>query len=232
MNTKARTPGPIDRGGSALMNETQTPTTTGQEEARITLGLLNAVEQNSALTQRSVARDLGIALGLANAYLKRCARKGLIKIKQAPANRYAYYLTPQGFTEKSRLTAEYLTSSLYFFRTARRECGDVMADCVALGWRRIALAGTGDLGEIATLCAAEHRLELAGFFDPRETEGRFAGLPVASTLDELGAVDGFVVTDLRDPQGTFEQICAIVPRERVRAPGMLRISREPPTLMD
>jgi len=28
-----------------------------------------------------------------------------MKIKQAPANRYVYYLTPKGFAEKSRLTA-------------------------------------------------------------------------------------------------------------------------------
>ena len=76
------------------------------DEAEITLGILNAVHQNERITQRSVAQELGIALGLANAYLKRCAKKGLIKVSQAPANRYAYYLTPQGFAEKSRLTAE------------------------------------------------------------------------------------------------------------------------------
>ncbi len=61
-------------------------------ESEITLGVLTAIEQDSAVTQRSLARDLGIALGLANAYLKRCAKKGLVKISQAPANRYAYYL--------------------------------------------------------------------------------------------------------------------------------------------
>ena len=63
------------------------------------------VEENSQITQRSLASELGIALGLTNAYLKRCVRKGWVKINQAPANRYAYYLTPRGFAEKSRLTA-------------------------------------------------------------------------------------------------------------------------------
>ena len=57
------------------------------------------------MTRRSLARELGIALGLANAYLKRCAKKGLIKIAQAPANRYAYYLTPQGFARKPAASA-------------------------------------------------------------------------------------------------------------------------------
>ena len=42
-----------------------------------------------------------MALGLTNAYLKRCIRKGFIKVTQIPANRYAYYLTPRGLQKKA-----------------------------------------------------------------------------------------------------------------------------------
>ena len=90
------------------------------QDTEITLGVLDAVEQNATVTQRSVARELGIALGLANSYLRRCVRKGLIKVKQIPPNRYLYYLTPKGFAEKSRLTASYLAHSFSFFRRARQ----------------------------------------------------------------------------------------------------------------
>ena len=76
------------RGATLANNRTSGNTPDG--DAEITLGLLNAVEENSTVTQRSMANDLGIALGLANAYLKRCVRKGLIKISQVPPNRYAY----------------------------------------------------------------------------------------------------------------------------------------------
>ena len=72
----------------------------------IVLSVLTSIERDSTITQRKLANELGIALGLANAYLRRCVRKGLIKMSQVPLNRYAYYLTPQGFSEKSRLTAE------------------------------------------------------------------------------------------------------------------------------
>ena len=61
-----------------------------------------------------------------NAYLKRCVKKGLVKVSGAPARRYAYYLTPQGFAEKSRLTVEYLSSSFSFFRQAREDCSAVL----------------------------------------------------------------------------------------------------------
>ena len=120
-------------------------------KARITLGLLNIVEGNSSASQRSMASSLGIALGLANAYLKRCVKKGLIKVSQAPANRYAYYLTPQGFSEKSRLTAEFLTQSFNLFRHARTEGAELLGRCQARAWKRIALYGLGDLSEIMTL---------------------------------------------------------------------------------
>src|ERR1700676_2162496 len=97
------------------------------ENARIVLGLLESVERNGQQTQRRLASELGIALGLVNAYLKRCVKKGLVKVSEAPARRYAYYLTPQGFAEKSRLTIEYLTSSFSFFRQARADCARTLA---------------------------------------------------------------------------------------------------------
>ena len=138
------------------MARTSTASSNSSDETEITLGLLSVVEENSAVTQRSVAQDLGIALGLANAYLKRCVKKGLIKVKQIPPNRYAYYLTPKGFSEKTRLTGEYLTSSFTFFRRARGQCEAIFDSVPEKEWRRVALAGKGDLAEIATLCARDY----------------------------------------------------------------------------
>ena len=50
------------------------------ETSRIMLGLLDAVEQNRAQSQRLLASELGIALGLVNAYLKRCVMKGRLRV--------------------------------------------------------------------------------------------------------------------------------------------------------
>ena len=194
-------------------------------DAEITLGVLNAVHENSALTQRSIASELGIALGLANAYLKRCVRKGLIKVNQAPANRYAYYLTPKGFAEKSRLTAEYLSFSFNFFRRARAQCSEMMAACESRRWRRIALAGASDLAEIAILCARDYELELIGIVDPFCDQPRFAGLQVVPRLKELGPVSAVVVTDLRQPQSAFDTLAETLPQDRVLTPRLLGVSR-------
>lgn len=208
----------------------------GNDDPEILLGLLSAIEQDSAVTQRSLSRDLGIALGLANAYLKRCAKKGLIKVSQVPLNRYAYYLTPKGFSEKSRLTAEYLTISFNFFRDARAQCAALLDAAGRQGWRRIALVGAGELAEIAVLSAAETPAEIVCVADRRAAGLRCAGLPVvedlaaALSLAGAGGIDGFLVTDTQAPQTAYDAAlrqaaAAGFAAGRVMAPRLLRIAR-------
>jgi DNA-binding MarR family transcriptional regulator len=202
-----------------------------QAEAQITLGMLTAIEENSVLTQRSLARGLGIALGLANAYLKRCVTKGYIKVTHAPAKRYVYYLTPQGFAEKSRLTAQYLALSFDFFRLARSQCGALFGECETRGWRRIALCGAGELAESAMLCAETHAVTLIGLVE-RGGESGLGKLPLVGTLAELAEPDAVLITDQRTPQQTYDRLVTMLPRERVLGPRLLNISRTPPKLAE
>src|SRR5579864_3353073 len=118
------------------------------DDAAMTLRVLTTIEGKNVITQRGVARELGIALGLANTYLRRCAAKGLIKVAQIPARRYAYYLTPQGFAEKSQLAAQYLSNSLAFVRLAREQCEEAIAECENRGWQRVILAGASEIADI------------------------------------------------------------------------------------
>ncbi len=206
--------------------ETTSPQGVPDSEAEITLGLLNAVHENSGITQRSASHELGIALGLTNAYLKRCIKKGLIKVSQVPANRYSYYLTPKGFSEKSRLTAEYLSSSFGFFRKARNQCSEILETCAAVGWSHVALAGAGDLCEVMTLCAADFPVELVGILDEGLTGDLFSGLPVVSRLTALGNFDAVIVTDLSEPQATYAALVRDISPAHVLTPPLLKISRE------
>jgi len=184
----------------------------------IVLGLLDAVERDPAVTQRLVARELGIALGLANAYLKRCVRKGLIKIGQVPRRRYAYFLTPRGISEKSRLTAAYLAHSFSFFREARIQCGELFAALGARGQRRLALVGEGDLAEIASLVAREHPVEIVGVVVAGSDAAR-----LRAALEALGPIDAAVLTALEQPREVFAATLAVLGAERVHAPPLLRV---------
>ena len=125
------------------------------EQTRIVLGLLEYVGRGGEQSQRRLASELGVALGLANAYLKRCVKKGLVKVRQAPARRYVYYLTPRGFAEKSRLTLEYMSYSFALFRRAKADCMVALEAARECGYTRIALIGASDLAEIAAICALD-----------------------------------------------------------------------------
>ena len=208
------------------MNNSKTSNEASSSESEITLGLLNAVHDNSSITQRLVARDLGIALGLANAYLKRCVRKGYIKVKQIPSNRYTYYLTPQGFAEKTRLTADYLTYSFTFFRRARKQCLAALQECEHHNWKRVVLAGTSELSEILTLTAGDTKITIAGIVDRGFKHKRFAGLEVFSCLNEISQIDAVVITDVNNPQDCFDRLLNQWPRDRIIAPPILGIVDE------
>src|SRR5580700_2325959 len=152
------------------------------EKSRIMLGLLESVGRDGGQTQRRLASELGIALGLVNAYLKCCIKKGLVKVSEAPARRYAYYLTPQGFAEKSRLTVEYLSASFSFFRRAREDCSSALQAARAHGWNRVALFGVSDLAEIATICALEQAITIVAVVDGKSAHDRFVGTPVVPSI--------------------------------------------------
>jgi DNA-binding MarR family transcriptional regulator len=195
-----------------------------QQAARITLGLLNAVDGDRAVTQRRIAADLGIAVGLVNAYLKRCVSKGLIKVQQVPKRRYAYYLTPKGFAEKSRLTASYLLYSFDFFRQARASCERALGVAAARRWKSLILIGRSDMAEIALVCALHHPLRIVALVDGGADggDGTFASLPLAS---KIGAVtepfDGALITDISGAQAAYDAAVAELGTARVLVPDLL-----------
>jgi DNA-binding MarR family transcriptional regulator len=198
---------------------------TRQKEESLTLEILQTIEEHNDVTQRHLADNLGVALGLANSYLKRCVKKGLIKIHQAPANRYFYYLTPKGFAEKSRLTAEYLTSSFDFYRKAGHSVSELFAECEKRGWRRIAFCGISELAEIASLRAHDHDLEHVMTLDNGPMTGRYLGKPLHHGYNEQAGVDAYLVTSLTDAAGVVEQLAGSVPKERILVPSILGLNR-------
>jgi DNA-binding MarR family transcriptional regulator len=139
--------------------------------------LLTELERDGAVTQRSLSTKLGVALGLTNLYLKRLARKGYIKITTIPSHRIRYLLTPQGFTEKSRLTYLYMQYSLSHYRDMRARLRETLLRATENGVKRVVIYGTGELAEMAYLSLREMNMILVGFVDD-EQRGSFLSYPV------------------------------------------------------
>jgi hypothetical protein len=193
-------------------------------ERRHIAGILACVDRDAHVSQRRLASELGIALGLVNLYLKRCAKKGLIKVQQVPPRRYGYYLTAKGFTEKSRLTVEYLSWSLTFFRRARGEYGAAMSDARERGWGRVGLAGCSDLAEIASMLAADHKVVIGVVWSPGAAVDKLAGVRVVADLDSVaGQVDGWIVTAIEGAQEVYDAVVGKIGPERVLAPALLSV---------
>ena len=183
--------------------------------------ILERVDDSAEISQRDLAGDLGIALGMANAYMKRCVRKGWVKVNQAPTRRYRYYLTPKGFTEKSRLTAQYLRDSLKFFRRARRSYNTLFADLAADGVARVVLCGDGELAEIAVLCALDHPLEIIGVSRSDGFDEPVCGVP-AIVDGAPPEADAWVLAETDNAEAAYRRACGAVGTENVMVPSVLK----------
>jgi DNA-binding MarR family transcriptional regulator len=175
------------------------------------LEILTAIEEGEPLTQRALAKRLGVAVGLANLYLKRLARKGSIKIvefprKPAARKRLRYLLTPTGMAEKTRLTYEHMAYSLNLYRRARQTLRESLSQLPERGVKRIALCGTGEAAEVAYLTLRELGLEPFGVFAD-EAGGQFLGFPVRA-LDDLPSADAdaVIVATFERPEPALDDL--------------------------
>jgi DNA-binding MarR family transcriptional regulator len=183
-------------------------------ESRRDLQLLEALEHEATITQRTLASRLGMALGLTNLYLKRLVRKGYVKCVTVSPNRLVYSLTPKGMARKARLTYEFMKYSLDFYRDARQHLRRSLVETVA-EQKRVAIFGTGDAAELVFLLIRDMGLELVAVF--ADGEGRFLGLPVRS-IDDHATVpyDVLVVAVLERPAGTVKRLGQLgVPSEKI-----------------
>jgi len=73
--------------------------------------ILKIVSENPSISQRKISEQTGISLGQVNFLIKKCVKKGLIKIEGQTPKSIKYNLTPKGMTEKVALTLEYVKIS-------------------------------------------------------------------------------------------------------------------------
>ncbi len=160
------------------------PSQSGTEPYR-SLQILDELSKNDSLTQRDLSSSLGIALGLVNSYIKNLIKKGFITVKAIPSKRYAYYLTPKGFTEKTRLTYDLLHDYTRVYREARSNLKKLFHDLEKNGARKIVFAGADEVAEIAYITLHETTLELAGVVDDDKAGEMFFPLTIKPIIDAV-----------------------------------------------
>ena len=199
-----------------------------QKENKHTLDLLDAIEQKDDVSQRHLAQHMDVALGLANTYLKRCVKKGWVKITTAPANRYLYYLTPKGFAEKARLTGEFLATSLTLVKQSGDAYLELYDQCLADGCDSVVFVGISDLTEMAYLRLLNKPLNALGVYHPlintddlnyvEFSEEEWFGMPVLKTVPDQSENTAFVVTALACGEELQALIQKKLPQAKIYTP--------------
>lgn len=168
------------------------------------LRLMGEIGQNGAHSQRDLARRLNLSLGLVNRFLKRLVNKGYFKIATMPKNRVKYFLTPEGLARKSKLTVEYLSYSVNFYREVRALLLEKFRELEANQLRSILFFGVGEVAELAYLYMQLTDLRLVGIVDTSHKAREFFEFKV-DDLTRLGQEDWDVIllTRLEDPERDF-----------------------------
>ena len=164
------------------------------------LQLLEEIEQNPRVSQRELSNKFGIALGVTNACIKRMARRGLIRLKGFPPRRIAYYLTPKGFTEKSKLMLHFFSYNIQHYAEMKKLFSKKLLEMQQSGVKRVAFFGVSDEMEIAYVILQGTDMELVAIVDSDDgvraqtVLGRKAENPVI--IENLEA-DAILITSIR-----------------------------------
>jgi len=185
--------------------------------AHYTREILAKLETTQTVSQRSLSRELGIALGLTNLLLRQMVRKGLVRLRRIRRNRVAYLITPAGIAEKARLSHRYLEESISFYSDARRRIQasfGVLAEQHRPNGRpvRVVFWGAGEVAEIGYVCLHESGLTLVGVVDDARLEQRFFGHLVRPSSSLAGGhldgetFDALVVTSLDEKRALTREL--------------------------
>ncbi len=101
-------------------------------QKEIQFEVLRRLHQTPQISQRALAKDLGVGLGTINFCLQALFERGLVKMQNFSQSknklRYAYLLRPAGVAEKSKLTAEFLKRKVAEYEALQTEIESLKAE--------------------------------------------------------------------------------------------------------
>ena len=87
--------------------------------------ILRKIYKSSRSSQRNLSSQLGFSLGKLNYCLKELQKKGLIKIENFKKNpnkiNYLYVLTPEGLSQKTKLTINFMKRKMREYDELKKE---------------------------------------------------------------------------------------------------------------
>lgn len=179
--------------------------------------LLDEISKDNKVTQRTLSKRLGLALGLVNSYIKNLAAKGYISVINVQPKRYAYFLTPKGSFEKSRLAYHHLYNFTNLYRFARQDFQQLFRNLYDKDIRNIVFCGADEITEIAYLSLQEVDMRLVSVIDMTDSRKRFFGHNIKA-IDKINdkEFDMVVITSFSSGDKLKEELLKRqIPEEKI-----------------
>lgn len=189
------------------------------------LDFLSSLEEGKEVTQKGISNHISVSIGFVNALIKKFLKKGIIKVQQAPYKRYVYYLTPEGFSEKSKLVLEYVTDSLSLFRSLRKELNTIFTYNKKI---KFILYGTSEISEIAILSANEVGSEIIGIVEPNLNKKKIFNIPILKKIPANLINKKILICCSKNAQKIYFNLLQEIPEDRIVVVKSLFISKKKP----
>lgn len=189
--------------------------------------ILQAIGSGQRVTQRSLASELGVALGLTNLLIRRLVAKGYVRVSRMGARHVGYLMTASGWEALGSATRSSFENTVHLYtetrETIRLGLAAVSERCTPDedGRKRVVFYGAGDVAEIAFVSLQRTDLTLAGVVDDRR-EGEFFGYsicrPEQLSATHLGATryGHVIVTSVRHSSEIQARLLArAIPMEQI-----------------
>lgn len=123
--------------------------------------LLDEIAQDSLVTQASLSKRLGIAVGSVNWYIKRLITRGWVKVSHLDRTRLQYDLTSEGMKVFTQRAMNYARDSLKVYDDLRVQAKSLAADLKQQGVKSVYLNGDDPMMDILRLTCLEAGLEIS-----------------------------------------------------------------------
>ena len=172
------------------------------------LKLLSEVDASPEVTQRQLAKRLGVALGLTNVMLRNLAQKGYVRITRAGWRSWIYNLTPEGVSRKLRLTTSYVHRVLDHYKEVRQTLREQLDSYSFHSESRVAIYGSTEFAELVYLGLREFDIDEIDFFDSRgRSGGKLVGMPVNEIgLLEAKSYDWIIIAQIEHSEEQYSEL--------------------------
>jgi DNA-binding MarR family transcriptional regulator len=127
------------------------------------------------ISQRDLARTIGLSLGMTNSILKRLVQKGWLQIRKVNNRNIQYIISPLGMERIARRSYRYLRRTIRNVVHYKEAIASLAREVSQKGYGTVVLIGESDLDFIVEHACSRNRLRLLRVYSLEDAEAACTG---------------------------------------------------------